>query len=134
MLATLLWGGVLADRYPRKRLMIGSDLARALVMAVFCALDATGQLTLTRVIVLAVLFGAADGFFQPAFGGIVPLVVETPMLASANSLIGVARQGSAIVGPALAAALYGTVGPATVWAIDGCSFAVSAAALWAARP
>jgi len=41
MLGTLLWGGVLADRYPRKRLMIGSDLARAVVMAVFFGLDAT---------------------------------------------------------------------------------------------
>src|SRR3954453_14824397 len=134
MLATLLWGGVLADRYPRKRLMIGSDVARAIVMAVFCALDASGQLTLPLVIVLAILFGAADGFFQPAFGGIVPLVVETPMLASANSWIGIARQGSAIAGPALAAGLYGTVWPTVVWGIDSLSFLASAAALGIARP
>jgi MFS family permease len=134
MLATLLWGGVLADRYPRKRLMIGSDVARAIVMAVFCALDASGQLTLTLVIVLAILFGAADGFFQPAFGGIVPLVVETPMLASANSWIGIARQGSVVVGPVLAAAFYGTLGPIVVWGLDAGSFLVSAAALWLAHP
>ena len=134
MLTTLLWGGVLADRYPRRRLMIGSDLARFLVIGVFFALEVSGRLDLAAILVLAALFGAADGFFQPAFGGIVPLVVDQPMLPSANSLIGVARQGSAIVGPAVAAALYGTAGPATVWAIDGCSFLVSAAALWAARP
>jgi MFS family permease len=134
MLATLLWGGVLADRYPRKRLMIGSDVARAVVMAAFCALDAAGHLTLTRVIVLAILFGAADGFFQPAFGGIVPLVVETPMLASANSWIGIARQGSAVAGPVVAAALYGTVGPIVVWGLDSGSFLVSAAALQLAHP
>jgi MFS family permease len=134
MLGTLLWGGVLADRYPRKRLMIGSDLARAVVMAVFFGLDATGHLSLGAMLALAVLFGAADGFFQPAFGGIVPLVVETPMLASANSWIGIARQGSAIAGPALAAALYGTAGSTVVWGIDAASFLVSATALWLARP
>lgn len=134
MLTTLLWGGVLADRYPRRRLMIGSDLARAVVIAVFFGLDLSGHLGLSAILVLAACFGAADGFFQPAFGGIVPLVVEQPMLPSANSLIGVARQGSAIVGPALAAALYGTAGPATVWALDGGSFLVSAVALWLARP
>jgi MFS family permease len=134
MLATLLWGGVLADRYSRKLLMIGSDIARAAVMTVFFALDASGHLGLSSILVLAVLFGAADGFFQPAFGGIVPLVVETPMLASANSWIGIARQGSAIVGPALAATLYGTVGPTVVWGIEAGSFLVSAAALWLARP
>jgi MFS family permease len=134
MLATLLWGGVLADRYSRRLLMIGSDVARAGVMGVFFALDASGHLSLSSVVVLAVLFGAADGFFQPAFGGIVPLVVDTPMLASANSWIGIARQSSAIVGPGLAAALYGTVGPTVVWGIEAGSFLVSAGALWLARP
>jgi MFS family permease len=134
MLTTLLWGGVLADRYSRKLLMIGSDIARAGVMTVFFVLDLSGHLGLSSILVLAVLFGAADGFFQPAFGGIVPLVVETPMLASANSWIGIARQGSAILGPALAATLYGTAGPTVVWGIEAGSFLVSAAALWLARP
>lgn len=134
MLTTLLWGGVLADRYSRRRLMIGSDVARAAVTLAFFAVDAGGHLTLSDVLVLAVLFGLADGFFQPAFSGIVPLVVEQPMLPSANSWLGIARQGSAVVGPAIAATLYGTVGPQVVWAIDAGSFAVSAAALWLARP
>lgn len=134
MLATLLWGGVLADRYSRRLLMISSDLARAVVTGVFLALEVTGHMSLTAILVLAVCFGAADGFFQPAFGGIVPLVVEPPLLPSANSWIGIARQGSAVVGPALAAALYGTAGPTTVWALETGSFVVSAAALWLARP
>jgi MFS family permease len=134
MLATLLIGGVLADRYSRRLLMIGSDLARAAVMGVFFALDATGHVSLAIVLVLGVLFGLADGFFQPAFGGIVPLVVETPMLASANSWIGIARNGSAIIGPAIAATLYYSAGPSLVWAIDAGSFVVSAASLWLARP
>jgi MFS family permease len=134
MLATLLLGGVLADRYSRRLLMIGSDLARAVVMLVFFAVDATGHLSLGAVLALAVCFGLADGFFQPAFGGIAPLVVEQPILPSANSWLGIARNGSAIVGPAIAAGLYGTVGPSVVWAIDSASFLVSGAALWLARP
>jgi MFS family permease len=134
MLATLLIGGVLADRYSRRLLMIGSDLARAAVMAVVFALDATGHLTFGMVLVLALLFGLADGFFQPAFSGIVPLVVEQPMLPSANSWIGATRNGSAIIGPAIAAGLYHSAGPSTVWAIDAVSFVVSASSLWLARP
>jgi DHA3 family tetracycline resistance protein-like MFS transporter len=134
MLTTLLLGGVLADRYPRRLMMIGSDLVRAVVMAATCALDATGHLTIGGLAALGVLFGLADGFFQPAFGGIVPLVVETHALPSANSWIGVARNGSAIAGPALAAALYYSAGPAVVWGVDAASFVVSAAALWLARP
>jgi MFS family permease len=134
MLVTLLWGGVLADRHSRRLLMIGSDLARACVIATFFALEVTGHVSLTAILVLATLFGLADGFFQPAFQGIVPLVVEQPMLPSANSWLGVARNGAAIVGPGIAAGLYHTSGPSLVWAIDGASFVVSAAALWLARP
>ena len=134
MLVKLLWGGVLADRHSRRLLMIGSDLARSGVIATFFGLEVTGHVSLTAILVLATLFGLADGFFQPAFQGIVPLVVEQPMLPSANSWLGVARNGSAIVGPGIAAALYHTSGPSLVWAIDTASFVCSAAALYLARP
>jgi MFS family permease len=134
MLTTLLWGGVLADRHSRRLMMIGSDLARAVLVGILAVVDGTGQLTLGSIMVLAALIGFADGFFHPAFGGIVPLVVEQPVLASANSMLSVARQGSAIVGPALAAGLYHGAGPTTVWAIEAGSFVLSAALLRPARP
>ena len=67
MLVTLLWGGVLADRYSRRLLMIGSDVARACVIATFFGLEVTGHVNLQVILVLATLFGLADGFFQPAF-------------------------------------------------------------------
>ncbi|HEX7083434.1 MAG TPA: MFS transporter [Gaiellaceae bacterium] len=134
LLATLLLGGVLADRYPRRLLMICSDLARACVAVAFFVLDATGHLGFGGIVVLAGLFGLGDGFFYPAFSGIVPLVVEQPILPSANSWIGIARQGSAVAGPALAAGLYGTTGPSAVWALEAGSFLVSATALGLARP
>src|SRR5581483_9461778 len=86
------------------------------------------------ILALAGCFGLADGFFQPAFLGIVPFVVEGPALASANSLMSVARQASSIVGPAVAAGFYGWLGPSPVWGLDAASFLVSAAALQAARP
>ena len=84
--------------------------------------------------VLAACFGLADGFFQPAFGGIVPLVVERPMLASANSWFAIGRRGSAVVGPAVAAGIYGTAGPPVVWGIEAVSFVVAAVAVALARP
>jgi MFS family permease len=134
MLTTLLLGGVLGDRYSRRLLMIGSDLARAAVMTVVLVLEVTGNLTYTDILVLAVLFGLADGFFQPALGGIVALLVDQPLLASANSWVGIVRNSAAIVGPALAAFLYHASGPSVVWGIDAASFVVSATALWFARP
>jgi MFS family permease len=134
LLTTLLIGGALADRLPRRTMMISSDLARCVVIAALAAVDASGHLTFPLLAGLALLAGLGDGFFFPAFGGIVPLVVEAEALPSANSLIGVSRWGSILIGPSLAALVYGAFGASTVFAIDAASFVVSATLLALARP
>jgi MFS family permease len=134
MLTTLLIGGALADRYERRRLMIISDISRGILVAGLAVVDASGHLTLTRLLLFALALGLGDGFFHPAFGGIVPLVVEQPLLASANALIGISRNISFVIGPAIASALYAGVGPSTVFAFDAWTYAFSASLLWLARP
>ena len=134
LLTTLLVGGALADRISRRKMMIASDLARFVAVGALAAVDASGHLNFTWIIVLSVLMGLGDGLFYPAFGGMVPLVVEPGAIPSANSLIGVARWSSLLVGPAFAALLYGAAGSAVVFAIDAASFLVSAGLLWFTRP
>ncbi|HEU6445930.1 MAG TPA: MFS transporter [Gaiellaceae bacterium] len=134
MLTTLLIGGALADRYPRRTLMIVSDLARCSVMVALIAVDASGNLELWSLIALAVLYGFGDGFFYPAYGGIVPLVVDEHHLASANALTGLSRQAAFVVGPALAGALYGIAGSSAVFTLNATSFVVAAVLMWMARP
>jgi MFS family permease len=134
LLATLLVGGALADRYERRTLMIVSDVWRFGAVAALAAADATGHLSFGLLLALATLNGLGDGFFYPAVGGIVPLVVEPPSLPSANSLMGVARWGSLLVGPSLAAFVYGAAGSAWVFALDALSFLLSAALIARARP
>ena len=133
MMTTLLLGGALADRYPRRTLMILSDLARFGVVAGLAGVDATGHLRFWMLLLFAAGVGLGDGFFHPAFGGIVPLVVEQPLLASANALIGLARNGSLVVGSALAAGVYGAGGSSVVFAFDAATFLVSAGLLYLAR-
>jgi MFS family permease len=70
-------------------------------MVVLFAVDVSGTLELWSLIALAVLYGAGDGFFYPAYGGIVPLVVDEHHLASANALTGLSRQAAFVVGPAV---------------------------------
>ncbi|HEX7255805.1 MAG TPA: MFS transporter [Gaiellaceae bacterium] len=134
MLATLLIGGALADRYPRRTLMIVSDLARCVVMVALIAVDASGNLELWSLIALAVLYGAGDGFFYPAYGGIVPLVVDEHHLASANALTGLSRQAAFVVGPAVAGALYGIAGSSAVFGLNATSFVAAAVLMSMARP
>jgi MFS family permease len=134
LLATLLIGGALADRYERRKMMILSDLWRFAAVGVLALLDATGHLNLTQLVILAAFVGLGDGFFYPAVGGIVPLVVDAPLLPSANSLMGVARWGGFVIGPPLAGFLYHGAGSAWVFAIDALSFVLSAVLMVLARP
>jgi DHA3 family tetracycline resistance protein-like MFS transporter len=134
LLTTVLVGGALADRYPRRAMMIASDLARLCAVGTLAGIDASGHLSFTWIVVLATSMGLGDGLFFPAFGGIVPTVVEPAHVPSANSLIGVARWGSLLVGPSVAAFLYDATSPATVFAADAGSFLVSAGLLALTRP
>jgi MFS family permease len=134
LLATLLIGGALADRYERRRLMILSDVWRFAAVAALAGLDASGHLGLGALVVLAGVVGLGDGFFYPAVGGIIPLVVDAPLLPSANSLMGVARWGGFVIGPPLAGFLYHGAGSAWVFAIDAVSFLLSASLMLLVRP
>jgi len=134
LLTTLLIGGALADRLSRRRMIIFADLLRLGAVAALAAIDSSGNLTFPVIVAVATVVGLGDGLFYPAFGGIVPLLVEQSRLASANSLIGVARWGSFMLGPAFAGFLYEPVGSAAVFAADACSFLVSAGLVYATRP
>src|ERR671931_470856 len=134
LLLTVLVGGALADRYDRRRMMLASDLARFGLIAVLTVIDGTGHLSIGILLGLAFAEGLATGFFTPALGGLVPLVVEEPGLGSANALIGMARQGSLLVGPSLAGLLYGFAGSTVVFGFHAASFLLSFAFVWATRP
>lgn len=134
LLATLLIGGALADRFSRRRMMIASDLIRLAAVGALAALDASGHLGFPTLVLFAILVGLGDGLFYPAFGGMVPLLVEQPLIPSANSLIGVARWGSLVVGPIFTGFLYEPAGSAVVFAADAGTFLLSAAFVYATRP
>jgi MFS family permease len=134
LLSTVLLGGALADRYDRRTLMLVSDAARFLVISALVVVDATGHVTIGSLAAIAFVEGLATGFFTPALGGLIPLVVEEPGLGSANALIGMARQGSYLVGPSVASLLYGLAGSAEVFAFNAVSYLVSFAFVYATRP
>src|ERR687887_2291650 len=134
LLSTVLVGGALADRYDRRTLMLVSDAARFAIIGALAAIDATGHLSIGFLAGIAFAEGLATGFFTPALGGVLPLVVEERGLGSANALIGMARQASFLIGPSLAALLYGLAGSTVVFGFNSASYLVSFAFVWATRP
>ncbi|MFB9369225.1 MFS transporter [Kitasatospora albolonga] len=134
MLLFTLAGGVWADRFPRHRIMLVSDLVRCLTQGAVALLLLTGQAQVPYLVVLMMVFGTADAFFMPAATGLLPLLVPTERLREANALRGLVQSASLVLGPALAGGLVALAGPGGALAVDAVSFAVSAAFLARLRP
>ncbi|WP_249998076.1 MFS transporter [Actinoplanes sp. M2I2] len=132
---TLLFGGVVSDRFDPRKVMLGSDLVRGLVMATLATLSLTGQLSsLWSILVLTAIYGAAAGFFGPAFDATVPRIVPAGDLVAANALDQFVRPaGLQIFGPMLGGAVIGIAGAGWAFAIDAATFALSVACLLAMR-
>lgn len=129
----LLVGGVVADRLPRRLVMLWSDGGRAVMVGAIAALGWLGVLQFWELIALAFLFGVADAFFIPAYQSIPPLLVETDVLPSANALNGLSQQLATLLGPALGAGLITLSGASGAFAFDGATFVVSALCLFLLR-
>jgi MFS family permease len=129
----LLPGGVWADRFSRRRIMIGTDVVCFSAQAVTAVLLIVGAATVWELGALQVLYGVANAIFRPAASGIVPETVSRERLQEANALLALTRSSSLAVGPALAGLLVVTVGPAWTLFVDAGSFAASAILLSNAR-
>jgi Major Facilitator Superfamily len=125
----VLVGGVFADRLPRQSVMVVADAVRCLLHAVLALLIATGAVRIWQMVVIGLLYGTAQAFFQPAYTGLVPQTVPEEDIQAAQGLGGVSRQVAALASPALATLLVLTVGGATAFGLDAATFAVSAVML-----
>jgi len=126
----LLVGGVVSDRFDRRRVMIAADALRAVSVAILGVLSITGSLELWHVLIVAAAFGAGTAFFGPAFDAIVPQLVPSTDLNQANSLDQFIRPAAArMIGPALGGWLIalwsGHPGPAFL--MDALTFVLSIA-------
>ena len=118
MLVLGLFGGVAADRFNRRRLLMIIQLWTLLMHIIMAALLLTGLLDLWHVYVLAFGLGAGMAMNQPVRTSIIPNLIEKKDMMNAMSLNSIAINSTRFVGPAAIAALIAAteVGWAYVWA------------------
>jgi MFS family permease len=130
MAAFLLVGGVVSDRFDRRRVMIATDLLRAVAVTAIAVLSLSGSLQLWHLFVLAIVFGTGDAFFGPSFNATVPQIVPQRMLVQANSLDQFIRPFMmALAGPAIGGWTVAALGVGAAFMLDAGSFLVSALAV-----
>lgn len=130
----LLFGGVWADRLPRHRVMIASDLVRATIHGILAVLILAGSARVWEIAVIEAIFGVAWAFFQPAETGLMPQTVPEDEIQNARALMEGSWNISLVLGPSVATALVLTVGAGEAFAVDALSFVISALTLAPMRP
>jgi MFS family permease len=131
--AFMLAGGALTDRFSPRALMLGSNLARAFLVAIITVLVATQTIQLWQLYLIAFLYGIADAFFYPAFAAIVPAVLEEERLASGNALLHGTTQLAGLLGPAIGGVLVSAISMASAFGIDAASFVFATLMLFLMR-
>jgi hypothetical protein len=129
LVVLMLGGGVLADRFGRRRVMLAADGLRLTVQASLAAALFAGRPPLWLFVTLAALLGTGEAFFTPALGGLTVDIAPREYLSDANALLGLAQSVASVLGPALAGVLISVTSPAPVVAIDAGSYAASVLAL-----
>ena len=124
--STLMIGGVVADRLPRRLVMVSSDIANLCVRATMGVLILSGHARIWEIFVLQALGGAATAFYSPASSGLVPEVVDKPQLQQANAYMGIARYLAFPLGAATGGAIVATIGSGTALLVDAGTYAASA--------
>ncbi|MGL5860387.1 MAG: MFS transporter [Phycicoccus sp.] len=128
-LLALLVGSWVDDQRNPRALLVGSDLARAVVVLTVPAAAALGVLTLAHLFVVALLLGASSTLFRAAWQPYFVLLVRRDRYVEANGLFGATRSGSFVAGPALGGGLVEWLTAPFALAVDGLSFLASAALL-----
>jgi MFS family permease len=129
-----LAGGVWADRIGRRRIMLASDIVRAVVQAATAALLLTGSAEVWMLVVLSFVYGTASALFMPALIGLIPQTVDAERLQEANALLSLTRSVANVAGPTLAGVLIAASGSGEAIAVDAATFGISALCLARLRP
>jgi MFS family permease len=131
----VLVGGVVSDRFDRRKVMIASDVLRGSAVLTLSILSLTGAIELWHVFVMVAVYGAGEAFFGPALGSIVPRIVPKEKLVEANALDSLVDPLCfRLIGPAVGGWLVAAHGGGVAFAFDASTFVVSGIAIAMMRP
>jgi len=123
------WAGSLADRYPRRRILLVSQSGAALVAAVFSVMWASGVRSPWAYVGFSVVSGLVSGFSLPAWQAFVSELVPRELLLGAITLNSTQFNAARAVGPVAAGIVLKVAGPAWTFAIDALAYGAVIGAL-----
>ncbi|MEU9611161.1 MFS transporter [Streptomyces sp. NPDC048209] len=129
----MLVGGVVADRFDPRRVILGSDVLRCLLILSVAAGIALSAPALWILVAVALVFGAVDALFVPAIGALPPRITSPDQLARVTGMRSLSMRLSQIAGPPIGGLAMGLGGAAAAFTVAGLLFALSLPFLWTTR-
>jgi MFS family permease len=125
------WGGVIADRFDRRRTMYLTQLSSGVLAAILAVLVGTGVIRLWMVIVLALLLGFVNVFDNPTRQSFIGDLVPREQLSNAVMLNSITINAARIFGASAGGAIAATLGLALCFGVNALSFGAVLLTLWA---
>jgi predicted MFS family arabinose efflux permease len=133
MVLFMLFGGVIADRLPRQRVMMVGEWVNALAFFALGAMMLSGWTPLLAMATAAAFSGVAMAVLYPALTGIIPEVVPADRLQTGNALLGLGANVSRVAGAVLGGGTVLLLGGGWALTVSGALFAVAGLLLAALR-
>ncbi|GAB3085069.1 MFS transporter [Pedococcus soli] len=124
-----LHGGLLADRLPKRTLLLATQVSMSLTAAVLAVLTLTGVVQVWHVFALAFVLGVIAAVDNPTRQSFVSEVVQGPQLPNAISLVSCTFQIGAMTGPVIGGVLMSTLGAGYAFAVNALTFVAPVVAL-----
>ena len=125
MVLFMLFGGVLADRFPRALVVGISDIFLSGFVILNGVMLIQGSATVLSLAVIAFISGSLNALWWPAFAGLVPEIVAEDDLQSANSVVGLGANAANIAGTVAGGIIVAGIGAGWALVADGISFLVA---------
>jgi predicted MFS family arabinose efflux permease len=122
MLIFSLFGGVIADRVERKKIMLLSQYLQMSFAVILALLIFTRQIQVWHIFVLSFLTGSIQSFSGPAYASLLPLLVRREDVSNAVAMNSMQFNLARVLGPALGGIVFGVWGPAACFTLNGLSF------------
>jgi MFS family permease len=125
--------GVWVDRWPKRPVLIGGDIGRAIALASIPLAYAAGWFTIWQLYAVSFVAGVLTVFFDVAYQSYLPALVGREHLVDGNAKLEISRSVAEIAGPGLAGELIHLLRAPTAVAVDAVSFLASAVGIAAIR-
>ena len=130
LIALMLPAGLVADRLPRRAVMVSADILRAVTVGAVAVLSVTGSLELWHLVAASALVGVGEALFIPSYTALVPQLLPEDEILAANGLEGMLRPlAQQAVGPAVGGLAVALLDPGLAIGMAAAAFLFSAACL-----